>query len=81
VVELLARLNTRLDDAELTLLADAVEHQSDIVITYRDNNGTRTARRIQPNHLYGKWLDSWCHLRDAQRDFSVANIESVSPAT
>ncbi len=77
---LLARLNARLDDAELTLLADAVENHRDVVIAYRDNNGTRTVRRIQPNQLYGKWLDSWCHLRDAQRDFSVANIESVGPA-
>ncbi len=79
-VKLLARLNTRLNEAELGLLADAVDHNSDIVITYRDNNGTRTVRQIQPQHLYGKWLDSWCHLRNAQRDFAVANIESVSPA-
>ncbi|WP_239338187.1 helicase-associated domain-containing protein [Frankia sp. CiP3] len=76
----LARLNTRLNEAELELLASAVDHQHDVVIAYRDNNGTRTVRQIQPQQFYGKWLDSWCRLRNGQRDFSVASIESVSPA-
>lgn len=78
--ELLAQLNRRLDDAELVLLSDAVDHHSDVLIDYRDQNGRRTSREIRPQQLYGKWLDSWCHLRNAQRDFTVANIESVSPA-
>jgi predicted DNA-binding transcriptional regulator YafY len=50
------------------------------LITYRNQAGNRTVREIQPRRLYGKWLDSWCHLRDAQREFTVANIESVAPA-
>ncbi len=57
-----------------------MDHQHDVVIAYRDNNGTRTVRQIQPQQFYGKWLDSWCRLRNGQRDFSVASIESVSPA-
>nr|WP_322779094.1 helicase-associated domain-containing protein [Frankia sp. Cas4] len=80
-LRLLARLNTRLNEAELALLADAMDHCGDIVITYRDANGTRTVRKIQPQQLYGKWIDAWCHLRNGQREFSVANIESVSPAS
>lgn len=75
---LLAQLNPRLDDAELELLSDAVDRRSDVLIAYRDNNGSRTIRPIQPQQLYGKWLDSWCHLRGGQRDFTVANIESVA---
>ncbi|MEO7195736.1 MAG: helicase-associated domain-containing protein [Pseudonocardiaceae bacterium] len=78
--ELLARLNRHLDDAELELLSDAVDHQNDVLITYRDKNGSRTIRAIRPQQLYGKWLDSWCHLHNAQRDFTIANIEAVSPA-
>lgn len=77
---LLAALNTRLDDAELALLADAVDQQRDVLIAYQDRKGSRTVRAIQPQELYGRWLDSWCHLREGQRDFTVANIESVSPA-
>lgn len=78
--ELLARLNRHLDDAELELLSDAVDHQNDVLITYRDRNGTRSTRVIRPQQLYGTWLDSWCYLRDAQRDFAIANIEAVDPA-
>ncbi|MGH3763631.1 MAG: helicase-associated domain-containing protein [Pseudonocardiaceae bacterium] len=79
--ELLAQLNCHLDDAELELLTDAVEHHNDVLITYRDNNGSRSTRAIRPHQLYGKWIDSWCHLRNAQRDFTIANIEAVSPAS
>jgi hypothetical protein len=76
----LARLNPALDDAELTLLADALDQQRDVRITYRTKTGGRTVRDIQPRKLYGHWIESWCHLRDAQREFTVANIETVSPA-
>jgi hypothetical protein len=75
----LADLNPALDDAELMLLSDAVDNGHDVVITYRTRSGSRTVRAIQPRQLYGQWLDSWCHLREAQRDFTVANIESVTP--
>ncbi|MGH4008853.1 MAG: helicase-associated domain-containing protein [Pseudonocardiaceae bacterium] len=78
--ELLAQLNCHLDDAELELLSDAVDHHNDVLIVYRDKNGSRSTREIRPQQLYGKWLDSWCHLRNAQRDFTIANIESVAPA-
>jgi hypothetical protein len=75
----LAQLNPGLDDAELLLLSDAVDHQHDVLITYRNKSGSQTVRAIQPRQLYGRWLDSWCHLRNAQREFTVANIESVAP--
>ena len=77
--ELLEQLNCHLDDAELELLSDAVDHHNDVLIVYRDKNGSRSTRVIRPEQLYGKWLDSWCHLRNAQRDFTIANIESVGP--
>jgi hypothetical protein len=78
--DLLAQLNSHLDDAELELLSDAVDHHNDVLIVYRDRNGSRSSRAIRPQQLYGRWLDSWCHLRNAQRDFTVANIEAVAPA-
>lgn len=61
------------------LLADALDTGHDVSIAYRDNNGSRTVRRIQPRELYGRWIDSWCHLRGGQRDFTVTSIESVNP--
>ncbi|MFN2479598.1 MAG: helicase-associated domain-containing protein [Pseudonocardiaceae bacterium] len=78
--DLLAQLNCHLDDAELELLSDAVDHHNDVLIVYRDKNGSRSSRAIRPQQLYGRWLDSWCHLRNAQRDFTIANIEAVAPA-
>ncbi|MGH3974115.1 MAG: hypothetical protein ACRDS9_12450 [Pseudonocardiaceae bacterium] len=46
--ELLAQLNSHLDDAELELLSDAVDHHNDVRIVYRDKNGSRSTRQIQP---------------------------------
>lgn len=76
---LLAKLNPRLDDAELALLSHAVDHQEDVLIAYRDKNGTRSIREIQPKQIYDRWLDSHCYLRGADREFTIANIESVAP--
>ncbi|MFC4854597.1 helicase-associated domain-containing protein [Actinophytocola glycyrrhizae] len=78
--DLIARLNPRLDDAELVLLSHAVDNQDDVLITYRDKNGGHTVRQIRPHQLHGRWLESFCYLRDADREFTVANIESVAPA-
>ncbi|MBP2474424.1 hypothetical protein JOF53_003296 [Crossiella equi] len=76
----LARLNSHLSEAELAILTDAVTNQHDLLITYCDKRGRRTVREIQPVEIYGKWLAAWCYLRDDEREFTIANIESVAPA-
>ena len=78
--DLLAALNPRLDDAELALLSHALDKHDDVLISYRDKNGSRSIRQIQPNRIYGRWLDSYCYLRNGDREFTIANIESVAPA-
>jgi hypothetical protein len=80
LVRELAGLNERLNDSELTLLAEAVTSRGDVTITYRDKNGKRTVRRITINAMFGRWLDAWCHLRNDDREFAIANIQSISPA-
>ncbi len=80
LVRELAGLNDRLNDGELALLAEAVESRGDVVIAYRDKNGKRTVRRITINAMFGRWLDAWCHLRNDDREFAIANIQSISPA-
>ncbi|RZS37564.1 XPB/Ssl2-like helicase family protein [Herbihabitans rhizosphaerae] len=77
---LLTQLNHHLDEAEVTMLAEAVDHKTHVRISYRDKNGSRSIRTIQPQSIYGRWLDSWCHLRNGQRDFTIGSIESVAPA-
>lgn len=76
----LNRHNTRLSDVELELLAAAIDNNDDVVIGYRDRNRNVTVRRITPEQFYDRWLDSWCHLRGDERQFAVANIESVEAA-
>jgi XPB/Ssl2-like helicase family protein/WYL domain-containing protein len=75
----LANLASSLDVAEVALLADALEHGRDVRIVYRNRNGNRSVRDIRPHELYGPWLHAWCHLRSAEREFTVSGIESVSP--
>jgi hypothetical protein len=75
----LAELAPHLDDAEVALLADALDHRGDVRISYRNRAGNRSVRTIRPEDLYDRWVSSWCHLRSAQREFAVSGIESVSP--
>jgi hypothetical protein len=75
----LAALASGLDEAEIALLADALDHGRDIRITYRNKVGNRTVRDIRPQELYGRWLRSWCHLRSEEREFTVSGIETVAP--
>ncbi len=78
--DVISRLNPHLDDAELTLLSHAVDNGDDVLIAYHDKNGSHTVRQIRPNQIFGRWLDSFCYLRNADREFSIANIDSVAPA-
>ncbi|GAB3460326.1 helicase-associated domain-containing protein [Actinophytocola sediminis] len=75
--DLLAKVNRYLDKTELTQLADAVDHQLNILITYRDRKDGRVNLLIQPNGVFGNQLDAWCHLREADHEFAIADIETV----
>jgi hypothetical protein len=74
----LAELAPQLDEAELALLADALDNGNDVQIVYRNRAGNRSARVVRPEELYGRWMASWCHLRSGAREFTVSGIESVS---
>ena len=76
----LSTLAPQLDEAEVALLADALDNAADVRIAYRNRAGNRSVRTIRPEDLYDRWVSSWCHLRGAQREFAVSGIESVSPA-
>ena len=76
--DVLAQLNDYLDDAELEPLSDAVDHHNDVLIVYRDKNGSRSTRAIRPQQLYGSTPGAICATPD--EDFTIANIEAVGPA-
>lgn len=75
----LARVATHLDDGELALLADALDHGRDVRIRYRNAAGNHSTRDIRPHHVYDRWLSAWCHLRDDEREFRLGGIEFVAP--
>ena len=76
----LSTLAPQLNEAEVALLADALDHAADVRISYRNRAGNRSVRTIRPEVLDDRWVSSWCHLRGAPREFAIAGIESVSPA-
>lgn len=71
-------LAPHLAEAEVALLADALDQSVDVRISYRNRAGNRSIRTIRPEVLDDRWMASWCHLRGAPREFAVAGIESVS---
>jgi hypothetical protein len=80
-VHTLGRLSGgRLSPDELDLLAHALDRRQPVHITYRVNSGTVTERTITPRSLSHRWLSSWCHLRNDEREFTVASILAVRPA-
>lgn len=76
----LAALAPHLDPSEVSLLADALEHGRDVHIHYSNSAGNHSERTVAPKELWEQWLSAWCHLRSAEREFTVAGIEAVSPA-
>jgi XPB/Ssl2-like helicase family protein/WYL domain-containing protein len=70
----------RLSPDELDLLAHALDRRRPVHITYRVNSGSVTERTITPRSLRHRWLDSWCHLRNDEREFTVSSILAVRPA-
>lgn len=76
----LVQLNGRLSADELDLPAHALDHQEPVHITYRVTSGTVTERAITPTRLMHRWLISWCHLRNDDREFTVSSILAVRPA-
>ena len=76
-----AHLAQQLDPGEVALLADAIEHEGDVHIRYRNKSGNRSVRDIAPIRLVDQWLQAWCYLRSGEREFTLRGIESVGPAT
>lgn len=62
-------------------LAFAIDQQLPVTITYEAASGGVSRRMISDLELIGDHLYAWCHLRDDQREFNVARILDVHPAS
>jgi hypothetical protein len=69
----------QLDPAEIDLLADALDEEHPVAITYRNQSGSYSRRTITPYELNHRWITAWCHLRNGEREFTLARIQEVHP--
>lgn len=64
---------------KIIAIRDAIEKHEDLAIDYNDIRHTHTNRRITPLRLYiknnKKYLEAYCHLRNAKRTFRVVRIQ------
>lgn len=69
----------RLSPGERRVLAHAVEDAAPVHIEYVDQNGSPSERTITPVDFAPPWIRSFCHLRQAEREFRVERIRTISP--
>ena len=50
-----------------------------VTIEYVATTGSRTIRTISGLDLDPPYLHAWCHLRDAERVFTLSRIHGVMP--
>jgi hypothetical protein len=75
------RHGEQLSDQEISLLVDALHHETPVEITYLDSNDRGSRRVITPLDFDGDRIEAWCHLRDDERHFLISRIRRVAPAT
>nr|BFE50419.1 hypothetical protein GCM10017745_38460 [Saccharothrix mutabilis subsp. capreolus] len=78
--QVVRRRNRKLSKQAVELLAGAIDGRSDVRIEYVDGKGESSQRTITPAGWDGPFLLAWCHLREADRQFRVERITSVTPA-
>ncbi len=77
--EVIAGYATQVSHADVRQLAHAVDGGTAITIEYVATTGSRTIRTISGLELDPPYLYSWCHLRDAERVFTLSRIHGVMP--
>jgi predicted DNA-binding transcriptional regulator YafY len=75
---LVGRYASHLTVAQRELLCDAIDAARPIAIAYTNGSGEISERVIEPIELTGGMLVAWCRLRDDERKFALARIDSVT---
>jgi hypothetical protein len=76
--DLVAERAGQLSPKEQDLLVRAIETGEPVRIGYTDQDGRTSSRVIEPLSLNGSLLEAWCHLRDDERNFNLAQIRRVA---
>ncbi|MEV6949965.1 WYL domain-containing protein, partial [Streptomyces sp. NPDC051172] len=77
--EIIAGYATQVSHTDVRQLAHAVDSGTAVTIEYVATTGSRTIRTISGLDLDPPYLHAWCHLRDAERVFTLSRIHGVMP--
>lgn len=65
----------------VSLLREAIEAGSPVLIGYLDNHGTATERRVRPQRVEGGRLTAYDERSDDVRDFAIHRITTAAPTS
>ncbi|WP_230423652.1 helicase-associated domain-containing protein [Streptomyces radicis] len=77
--DVVARHARSLSAADIRQLAHAIDENGSVTIHYTAASGSRTVRTLSELALDPPFLEAWCHLRDAERVFTLSRINEVMP--
>jgi hypothetical protein len=66
--------------SDIRQLAHAIDAGGAITVEYVATSGNRTVRTLSHLELDPPYLEAWCHLRDAERVFTLSRIHGVMSA-
>ena len=79
--EIVAGWAKRLPYSDVRQLAHAVDTGEPITVEYVATSGNQTVRTLSRLMLDPPYLEAWCHLRNAERVFTLSRIHSVMSFT
>ncbi|MFK0218479.1 helicase-associated domain-containing protein [Streptomyces vinaceus] len=77
--EIVAGHAKQLTYADVRQLGHALDAGTAITVEYVAASGSRTVRTLSRLELDPPYLEAWCHLRDAERVFTLSRIQGVMP--
>ncbi|MFG3404340.1 WYL domain-containing protein [Streptomyces sp. NPDC048142] len=78
--EIVAGWAKLLQYSDIRQLAHAIDTGQAITVEYVATSGNRPLRTLSRLDLDPPYLEAWCHLRDAERAFTLSRIHSVMSA-
>ncbi|TCR24306.1 helicase-associated domain-containing protein [Streptomyces sp. BK205] len=78
--EIVAGYAKHLSYSDVRQVAHAIDTGAAITVEYIATSGSRTVRTLSDLELDPPYLDAWCHLREAERVFTLSRIHGVMPA-
>ncbi|WP_414168452.1 helicase-associated domain-containing protein [Streptoverticillium reticulum] len=78
--EIVAGYAKHLSYSDVRQLAHAIDAGTAITVEYVATSGSRTVRTLSSLELDPPYLEAWCHLREAERVFTLSRIHGVLPA-